>query len=100
MGKVVTPDKIREMSLDDLLRLRRELEEVLLSRREQLQRQIQLISEHAPAKGAAHGKIMPRYRSKRDPKLQWSGRGALPRWMRDEMKGTKLTKDDFLISPR
>ena len=100
MGKVVTPDEIRQMSLDDLLRLRRELEEVLLSRREQLQRQIQLISEYAASKGVAHGKIMPRYRSKKDPKLLWSGRGALPRWMRDEIKGTKLTKEDFLISPR
>jgi len=29
--------------------------------------------------------------------LKWTGRGMTPVWMRDEMKGTKLTKDSFLI---
>jgi DNA-binding protein H-NS len=43
-------------------------------------------------------RILPRYRSKKDPTVTWSGRGMLPKWMREEMKGTKLTKDDFLIS--
>jgi DNA-binding protein H-NS len=41
-----------------------------------------------------------KYRSKKKPSLKWSGRGMLPVWMREEMKGTKLTKDDFLISKR
>ena len=43
-------------------------------------------------------KATPKYRSKKDPKLLWSGRGVTPVWMREEMKGTKLTKDDFLIA--
>jgi DNA-binding protein H-NS len=42
-------------------------------------------------------KAKPKYRSKKKPSLKWSGRGMLPVWMREEMKGTKLTKDDFLI---
>ena len=42
-------------------------------------------------------KPKPKYQSKKDKSLKWSGRGMLPIWMRDEMKGTKLTKDDFLI---
>ena len=42
-------------------------------------------------------KPKPKYQSKKDKSLKWSGRGMLPVWMRDEMKGTKLTKDDFLI---
>lgn len=42
-------------------------------------------------------KAEPKYQSKRDKKIKWSGRGMLPVWMREEMKGTKLTKDDFLI---
>jgi len=42
-------------------------------------------------------KAKPKYRSKKDRKLLWSGRGMVPVWMREEMKGTKLTKDDFLI---
>ena len=43
-------------------------------------------------------KASPKYRSKKDPKLLWSGRGVTPVWMREEMKGTKLKKDDFLIA--
>src|ERR1700736_1564364 len=43
-------------------------------------------------------KAAPKYQSKKHKKLRWSGRGLLPLWMREEMKGTKLTKDDFLIT--
>jgi DNA-binding protein H-NS len=39
----------------------------------------------------------PKYQSRKDESLKWTGRGLLPRWMRDEMKGTKLTKESFLI---
>jgi DNA-binding protein H-NS len=42
-------------------------------------------------------KVAPKYRSKKDLKLTWAGRGAIPRWMRDEMKAKKLKKDAFLI---
>jgi DNA-binding protein H-NS len=45
--------------------------------------------KRAPAK--------PKYQSKKQRGLRWSGRGLMPIWMRDEMKGTKLTKEDFLI---
>ena len=42
-------------------------------------------------------KAKPKYQSKRDKSVKWSGRGMTPVWMREEMKGTKLTKDSFLI---
>ena len=42
-------------------------------------------------------KPQPKYQSKKNKGLKWTGRGMLPTWMREEMKGTKLTKDDFLI---
>jgi DNA-binding protein H-NS len=45
--------------------------------------------KRAPAK--------PKYQSKKQKSVKWSGRGLMPVWMRNEMKGTKLTKDDFLI---
>jgi DNA-binding protein H-NS len=45
----------------------------------------------------ARAKPKPKYRSKKDKRLKWTGRGMLPVWMREEMKGTKLTKADFLI---
>jgi DNA-binding protein H-NS len=42
-------------------------------------------------------KAEPKYQSKKNKSLKWSGRGMLPIWMREEMKGTKLTKQDFAI---
>jgi DNA-binding protein H-NS len=52
-----------------------------------------------PAKGRAgkRAKPKPKYQSKKNKSLKWTGRGMLPTWMREEMKGTKLTKDSFLI---
>jgi DNA-binding protein H-NS len=42
-------------------------------------------------------KAKPKYQSKKTRGLKWSGRGMLPTWMKEEMKGTRLTKEDFLI---
>jgi DNA-binding protein H-NS len=43
-------------------------------------------------------KVEPKYRSQKDPTLTWAGRGATPRWLRQEMKEGKLSKDAFLIA--
>src|SRR3569623_1331211 len=52
----------------------------------------------APAgKKGSRKKAAAKYRSRKDPKVTWSGRGMTPIRMREEMKGTKLKKDDFLI---
>jgi len=51
--------------------------------------QVPRTRKRAPAK--------PKYRSRKHKRLTWSGRGLMPIWMREEMKGTKLTKDSFLI---
>ena len=60
--------------------------------------------EPAAAKAATAGgrtgkraKAKPKYQSKKNASVKWSGRGMTPVWMREEMKGTKLKKDDFLI---
>lgn len=42
-------------------------------------------------------KAKPKYQSKKKKSLKWSGRGMIPTWMREEMKDTKLTKENFLI---
>ena len=42
-------------------------------------------------------KAKPKYQSKKNKNLKWAGRGMTPVWMREEMKGTKLTKEDFAI---
>jgi DNA-binding protein H-NS len=48
-------------------------------------------------KASKRAKAKPKYQSKKDKAVKWSGRGMTPVWMRDEMKGTNLTKDSFLI---
>ena len=51
-----------------------------------------------PGKKQTRRKATPKYRSRKNSKIVWSGRGVTPVWMREEMKGTKLKKDDFLIA--
>jgi DNA-binding protein H-NS len=48
-------------------------------------------------RGLAGVKVQARYRSKEDPSLTWAGRGMTPKWMKAEMRGTKLSKEDFAI---
>jgi len=48
-------------------------------------------------KTGKRAKPKPRYQSKKNKSLKWTGRGMTPVWMREEMKGTNLTKDSFLI---
>jgi len=100
----VTPEEIRALSVDGLLHLRRQVEDELARRREELQQQLERITgthdhpmQAARKTNKGQASPPPRYRSRKNPDLVWSGRGVLPRWMREEMKGTKLTKPDFKI---
>ncbi len=47
--------------------------------------------------GRRGGKLPPKYRHPTDPTLVWTGRGQMPRWMRELVEqGHK--KEDFLIN--
>jgi DNA-binding protein H-NS len=50
-----------------------------------------------PSNDRHRAPVRPKYRSRKHKRLTWSGRGLMPRWMVAEMKGTKLTKEHFLI---
>jgi DNA-binding protein H-NS len=106
------PLKLASMSVDALLNLRDQISTVLSSKAKQLKKELAALgSDYAEVGRIAvygkkqgrkpHGlkgrKVAPKYQSKKNPKLKWSGRGATPIWMRNEMKGTKLKKDSFLI---
>jgi DNA-binding protein H-NS len=92
---------IKKLSLDEVLTLRDNVDKVLASKRAQLEKQMSKMGNGKGRKSAKKGlkgtKVAAKYRSKQDKSLTWSGRGALPRWMRAEMKGTRLKKDAFLI---
>ena len=92
---------LSSMSVETLLKLREDVSAVLSDRANALQAQLRQLGDgDAPqkrGKRAKGRKVPPKYRSKKNPKLTWAGRGATPVWMRDEMKGGKLKKDAFLI---
>jgi DNA-binding protein H-NS len=92
-GMEMKAEGLKKLDTDGLLELRDRIDEVLSYRRHQLEAQLERIT------GQPKLRIAPRYRSKKNPNVTWSGRGMLPRWMRQEMQGTKLNKEDFRISP-
>ena len=102
-------EELRKLDTDGLLELRERIDEVLTHRRRQLEAQLERIAGRSAGNSASGGdpqtygrpklRILPRFRSKKDPTVTWSGRGMLPKWMTAEMEGTVLTKEDFRISP-
>jgi DNA-binding protein H-NS len=102
---------LASMSVDALFELRDEVAAILSSKAAELQRQLARLGggnsvgtgkrrgRPPGRRGALKGtKVAPQFRSKKNPKLTWSGRGAMAGWMKEEMKGTKLKKEDFRIA--
>ena len=99
--------KLASMSVDTLLKMRDEIGEILSRRTDDLKRQLSALTGMGKARQVRRKtgkrktlkgrKVAAQFRSKKDPKQTWSGRGATPRWMKAEMKGTKLTKESFRI---
>ena len=93
------------MTVEALMDLRKRVDEMLVERRAELQKQLERMGAIAVVGGAriVRGgrsvlkgrKVAPKYRSRSGE--TWAGRGARPRWMVEAMKkGRKL--DDFLIA--
>jgi DNA-binding protein H-NS len=106
------PKSYATMSIEALVKLRDDVTEALSSRASELRRQLSsLTGGDGVGNGRTRGRkpgrpkgsklngrtVAAKYRSKKDPKLTWAGRGATPRWMRDEMKAGKLKREAFLI---
>jgi DNA-binding protein H-NS len=93
---------LSSMSVDALIKLRDDVNATLSRKAVELKAQLRKlgggVADNGSVKRRANGrKVAPKYRSRKDPKLTWAGRGATPLWMREEMKGTKLKKENFLI---
>lgn len=93
--------KLSMMSVEALFKLRDDVAKALADKASELRKQLSALTGDNPKRGRPVGrkgrKVPAQFRSKKDPKLTWSGRGATPRWMKAEMKGTKLTKESFRI---
>jgi DNA-binding protein H-NS len=90
------------MSLEALVDLRKQVDETLLKRRAEIEKQLARMGAVVSGGRIVRGggstlkgkKVPPKYRG---PKGEtWAGRGAKPRWLVDAMKGGKKI-DHFLI---
>jgi DNA-binding protein H-NS len=95
---------LANLSVEALLTLRDEIGAVLSKKADALKSQLALLGNGVGdgvgkrrRRSVKGRKVAPKYRSKKNPKLTWAGRGAVPIWMREEMKAGKLKKDSFLI---
>lgn len=96
---------LASMSVQSLLKMRDDIADVLSRKADDLKAQLSALTGGKKKIGRPAGKkrrkkmrkVAPQFRSKKDPKLVWSGRGGTPRWMKNEMKGTKLRKESFRI---
>ena len=105
--------QLKTMDVSALLDLRGKIDAILSGKRKELEEQLAAFGSNGGSRVAAsprtaplkvangksgkRAKAAPKYQSKKDKSVKWSGRGMTPIWMREEMKGTKLKKDDFLI---
>jgi len=92
---------LKGMTVEALMDLRNQVDEMLLKRRAELQKQLERIAVVGSARvvrgsgSALWGrKVPPKYRGPSGE--TWAGRGAKPRWLAAAIKGGKKL-DDFLI---
>jgi len=91
------PANLTAMSVDALLKLRENIDDILSRRADDLKHQLSRLSPTGyRGRGARKGsKVPPKYRDPQSGKT-WAGRGAQPVWLREKLKkGVKL--DHFLI---
>ena len=90
--------KLTGMSVQGLMELRKRVDEMLLERRAELEKQLEMLGGARVVRGGGSKlkgrKIPPKYRSHSGE--TWAGRGAKPKWLVVAIKGGKKL-DDFLI---
>ena len=91
------PSNLSSMSVDQLLKLRTDIEQVLTRRATQLRSELSKLSSTRGKVGAhplAGRKAPVKYRDKAGN--TWAGRGVQPRWLREKIRaGAKLA--DFAV---
>jgi DNA-binding protein H-NS len=92
---------LSRMTIEALIDLRKRVDEMLVERRAEVQKQLERIAVVVGARVVRGGrsvlkgrKVPPKYRSASGE--TWAGRGARPRWLVAAIKGGKKL-DDFLI---
>jgi DNA-binding protein H-NS len=94
------PTNLSSMSIDALVKLREDINQILDRKANELRNQLSKIggvTDHRPKSSLKGKKVPPKYRSPSGE--TWAGRGVKPRWLVAALKrGKKL--DHFLIKRR
>jgi DNA-binding protein H-NS len=92
---MVSKRDIARMDVDDLLKLRSEIADELVKRRDQISKTLDSIAPHDSNRSRSRGspmkgrKVPPKYKGPHGE--LWAGRGAKPRWLTALLrKGRKL----------
>ena len=93
------------MTVEALMDLRQRVDETLVKRRAEIEKQLERMDGAVGSARVARGggsalkgtKVPPKYRGPSGE--TWAGRGARPRWLEAAIKGGKKL-DDFLIDKR
>jgi DNA-binding protein H-NS len=89
---------IKNLSVTELLSLRRDIDAALQSKKSELHRQLTQIDGEPPRRKNSRlrgSKVAAKYRNPRTGET-WSGRGGIARWLAAEIKAGKK-KDSFLV---
>jgi DNA-binding protein H-NS len=98
------PTNLSKMNFEDLVDLRKQVEDRLRERRAEIEEQLGAIASFTgerPARGRGRRsklkgkKVAPKYRGPSGE--TWAGRGARPRWLVAAIKGGKKKINEFLI---
>ena len=91
------PTNLSAMSIDALVKLREDINQILDRKANELRTQLSMLDGGQPRGSLKGKKVPPKYRSPSGE--TWAGRGVKPRWLVAAMKrGKKL--DQFLIDRR
>ena len=94
------PTNLSAMSIDALVKLRQEINQILDRKANELRNQLSMLDGGAPQQRRVSlkgKKVPPKYRSPSGE--TWAGRGQKPRWLAAALKrGKKI--DQFLIDKR
>src|SRR5262249_3345883 len=92
---------LASMSVDDLLKLQKDIANTLSRRANQLRDELSKLTDHHKKSGSgsplAGRKVPVKYRDRQGN--TWAGRGATPRWLREKLKaGARL--EQFSVEKR
>jgi DNA-binding protein H-NS len=105
-----TPMNLKSMSIDNLSKLREQVEAALstkvMEERRAVQAQLGKLERLATSgsraragRGGPRGVVAPKYRNPDNPSETWAGRGLKPRWLAAALKSGKKLEDFSIAAP-